>query len=99
MVRNAAGDDNAEKALYQQADDPPRLFDDGDWRAEWRGMPEFVQPKQQPYAVITVRLRDADDLAEFAMRMEQPLTAKTKAIWFPPLAWGDDGGQRYRECP
>ena len=66
-----------------------------DWRMEWKGMPEFVQEKQKPFATITVRFETQADLEEFAKLIGQPLTPKTKSIWHPQLVRGLFTGQRY----
>ena len=56
---------------------------------DWDGMPEFDQPLGEAYHKVIVRLRNADDVREFAKRMDQPnITEKTKAIWFPALERG-----------
>lgn len=46
-------------------------------------MPEFVQEKQRPYAVITVRFEDEYALNLFSSLVDQKLTPKTRSIWFP----------------
>lgn len=53
------------------------------WRAEWQGMPEFVQEKQRPFAQIIVRFETEADLQAFAALIGQKLTPKTKSIWHP----------------
>ncbi len=87
----------------------PTLFDLGaveeevseEWREEWKDMPEFVQDKQEPYAMINVRFRDQQDLDDFSKRIGQRLTVRSKAIWHPQLPRGttthkwyvDEGGE------
>jgi len=51
--------------------------------AEWVGMPEFVQEKQRPFSTITVRMETEEDLNDFAEKIGQKLTPKTKSIWHP----------------
>lgn len=77
------------------ADVQQALFDDHPWQAEWQGMPEFVQEKQEPYATLIVRFRNKDDLDEFARLIGQPLTPKSKSIWHPQLVRGIHSGKRY----
>jgi len=67
------------------------------WRDEWQGMPEFVQDKIEPYATITVRFANKDDLAEFAELVNQRLTNRTKSIWYPELVRGKHANKRYRD--
>jgi len=50
---------------------------------EWRGMPEFVQEKKEPFSKIVVRFECQEDLDEFAELIGQNLTPKTKSIWHP----------------
>lgn len=60
-----------------------------DWKSEWKGMPEFVQDKQKPFAQITVRFETAEALEEFSKMINQKLTQKTKSIWHPYKShWG-----------
>lgn len=49
----------------------------------WKGMPEFVQEKKEPFAKIIIRFETEDDLKNFATLINQKLTQKTKSIWFP----------------
>ena len=59
------------------------------WEQLWVDMPEFVQKKQEPYAMINIRFETKEDLEEFAGLIQQRLTAKTKSIWFPFRShWG-----------
>jgi len=62
---------------------------------EWVGMPEFVQEKQTPYSMITVRFDSEKDLQEFAKLIGQPLTNKTKSIWHPKLIRGKNADFRW----
>lgn len=50
---------------------------------EWTGMPEFVQEKKTEFSKIIVRFECEDDLKDFAERIGQKLTPKTKSIWHP----------------
>ena len=62
---------------------------------EWDGMPEFVQPKQEPYAQMTIRFACEKDLQEFAEMIGQKLTRKTKSIWHPELVRGKNSLKRW----
>lgn len=62
----------------------PCLFDtQTDWQAEWNGMPEFVQDDLTPFRVINLRFRNEKDVQEFARLVDQIITPKQKALWFP----------------
>lgn len=66
--------------------DPP-----AEWEEHWRSMPEFVQPKQEPYACINVRFSKQEDLDNFSQLLGQSLNQKTKSIWYPFKShWGAD---------
>jgi hypothetical protein len=54
-----------------------------DWRKEWQDMPEFFQEDLMPFRVLNVRFRNEEDVQEFARLMEQVITPKQKALWFP----------------
>ena len=65
----------------------------------WDDMPEFDQPEQGQYHLLRVRFDCEEDLKEFAKKVEQNVTSKTKAIWYPArekkeptvLKWVEDG--------
>ena len=46
----------------------------------WDDMPEFDQPEQGQYHLLRVRFDCEEDLKEFAKKVEQNITSKTKAI-------------------
>lgn len=77
------------------------LFGDVEFdpRDEWVGMPEFVQEKQKPFAQIIVRFRNQEDLDDFASKIGQKLTPKTKSIWHPVLERGIHSGKRWIDEP
>lgn len=48
----------------------------------WKGMPEFEQDDQTGYQ-IHIHFRNQKDIQTFAELIKQPITDKTKALWFP----------------
>jgi hypothetical protein len=56
-----------------------------EWKNHWHGMPEFNQPKSEPFSMIRVRFETKADLQEFAELIGQKLTPKTQSIWHPKL--------------
>lgn len=61
------------------------LFQGGEWyESEWQGMPEFNQENLKPRKTIYVHFAKLEDVAPFAELIQQPLTTRTRAIWFPP---------------
>lgn len=57
----------------------------------WFDMPDFKQEKILPYAKIIIRVESEEHLKELSERLEQPLTKKTKSVWFPAKShWGQD---------
>lgn len=75
-----------------------KLFDDNDesWRAEWMGMPEFIQGKsEKPYAQVIFRFANEKDLQDFAKIINQKLTRKTKSAWHPQIVRGLDANKIY----
>jgi hypothetical protein len=58
-------------------------YEEFDWRQEWQGMPEFFQEDLTPYRVLNLRFRNEEDVQEFAKLVEQVITPKQKALWFP----------------
>ena len=55
------------------------------WRDHWKGMPEFVQEDNKPYKKINVCFQTKEDVEAFRALMQQPITDKTKTIWYPPF--------------
>jgi hypothetical protein len=85
--------------LYSTEDDKnPPLFDKDEFdlcKREWKGMPEFVQGKQKPYAQIIFRFGSEEDLQEFAKLIGQKLTKRTKSAWHPQIVRGLDASKRW----
>lgn len=50
---------------------------------EWQGMPEFVQPDKSSYHSIVVHFKSEMDIEKFINIVNQPISLKTKFIWFP----------------
>ena len=72
---------------YFNKEPDPSLFDTGaDWMAEWKGMPEFEQGKQEEFAKIIIRFRNQKDVDDFAKLIGQKLTRLTKSTWHPAFA-------------
>jgi hypothetical protein len=59
-------------------------------------MPEFVQEKQEPFAKIIVRFDNAEALQDFADKIGQKLTPKTKSIWHPFKSHWGNGRKRWK---
>jgi hypothetical protein len=53
------------------------------WEKHWQGMPEFEQNKNKPFKTVYVHCRTEEDYNEFVKVMDQPMTIKTKSIWYP----------------
>ena len=50
---------------------------------EWAGMPGFDQDEQLAFHTIQVHLVNAKARKDFAKLIDQPITEKTKFIWYP----------------
>lgn len=79
MATNKNNVNDAENNLFILAgqEDEKVPYDYGD-------MPTFEQNDKKELA-ITVRFRNEDDFREFASMMDQTITPKTKAIWYPAI--------------
>ena len=64
--------------------------DNNIWKEYWVGMPEFVQPKKEPYSTIIFRFETEEDLQAFSELIGQKLTGKTKSAWHPEKERGAD---------
>ena len=67
----------------------------GDELEHWKGMPEFVQEKQEAFKKLIVRFNSQEDVDAFAELIGQKITPKTKSLWFPALVRGLNTGKRY----
>lgn len=75
-----------DSAIQQMLDDlavdvgiiPPVTPDD-----MWQGMPEFEQEDQESWKKIIVHFASEDDYKAFQKLIDQPMTEKTKYIWYP----------------
>lgn len=56
---------------------------DFDPNAEWEGMPEYEQEDRLADSSIIVNFASAEDRQAFAEFIRQPLTEKTKSVWYP----------------
>lgn len=60
------------------------LFDaPPDWKATWKGMPEYEQKNLMPWQTIKVHFRNFRDRQEFAELVGQRLTDQTPYVWYP----------------
>jgi hypothetical protein len=72
------------------------LFDEKfDVNMEWKDMPEFVQEDLSPFRVINLRFRNQEDVDKFAKLIQQKITPKQKALWFPEMQFRKTSHLRY----
>jgi hypothetical protein len=66
---------------------------------EWVGMPEFVQPKVDPFVkfdlILEKSLTSDDAIVQLAELLGQTVTLKTKSLYYPPFVRGVHSGKRY----
>jgi len=65
--------------------DPVQEHDEA---AEWQDMPEYEQENLYSAARVNVHFRSIDDKIAFGRLIDQALTEKTRAVWYPRR--GDD---------
>lgn len=53
------------------------------WKDEWRGMPEYVHQKLQPWKSVVVHFKTRTDMAIFSDLVGERLTIETQSIWYP----------------
>lgn len=66
---------------------------------EWQGMPAYEGDDQTATLQILVSFRTPEDRLEFARVIGQPITAFTRALWFPKAEWDETRDLRWRERP
>ena len=59
--------------------------DDKLWKKHWKDMPEYFQENNPPYKSVTMKFRKKEHYEDFAEKIEQDLSDKTKSIWYPVL--------------
>lgn len=59
------------------------LYEPDDPYAEWKEMPEFISEDKSGFKDLIVHFETVEDLNAFANLLNQPVTIKTKSIWFP----------------
>jgi hypothetical protein len=65
----------------------------------WRGMPEFEQKDLQPVKSIVVHFAEMNDIEKFSELIGQPITEKTKFIWYPEMERENLKALVYHEQP
>ena len=51
----------------------------------WQGMPDFEQESIEAWKKLIVHFKNEQDYKDFAELLSQPMTDKTKSIWYPYL--------------
>jgi len=57
---------------------PPEFYD-----KHWQNMPTYNQPDNGAYRQLIINFQNEEAVKNFAQLVNQPLTKKTKSIWFP----------------
>lgn len=71
---------------------------DREWKKHWKGMPEFINEKNEPFKKLLVSFRNEEDFNEFkALINQRNLTLKTKSIWHPNKERGQTSLMRWIE--
>jgi hypothetical protein len=65
------------------------------WKAEWVGMPEFVQYDLTPWKTLPIHFATPGDMAAFAELIGQKLSENTRSVWFPEAEIGRYSNKRY----
>jgi len=60
----------------------PKKFNAAD---HWKGMPEFTQNDAKPIHQVIVGFATKEDMHKFSKVIGQPLTAKTRSVWYPAV--------------
>ena len=66
-----------------------------DISGEWDNMPDFTQGDKTPDSTIFVHFTCDEDRQKFATLINQPVTEKTKTLWFPPQETMDTKNKIY----
>jgi len=74
-----------EKELEQLLAAANATADGFDPSKEWQGMPEFDQADKTAVRRIVVNFKSNADALEFAKLLGQPITDKTRSMWYPAV--------------
>lgn len=69
-------------------------IDQHDWKSEWVGMPEYNQKKTE-FHTVKVVLTTEDAMKEFSELIGQPVSLKSKIIYYPVKLVDTAKGKRY----
>jgi hypothetical protein len=73
------------------------LIAGGEWYEPlWQGMPEFAHANLLPVKSIKVHFLTWEAVEAFAVLMQQPITQRTRWLWYPRMAKVDRTAVRYR---
>lgn len=91
-------EDPAQSTLFPAEKDPEQLalFDVApDWKATWKGMPDFNQRDLTPWQSTIVHFKNREDRAAFSKLLGQTITDDTKSLWYPKAEIGHYVDKRY----
>lgn len=54
-------------------------------RDHWKGMPEYVSNDVGPVKALIVNFENMENVHKFAKLIGQPITAKTRSVWYPEV--------------
>lgn len=63
--------------------------------AEWEDMPEYSQENLLAFKTVYVHFKNEQDFKDFQNFINQPMTDKTKSIWYPKQEDMDTESKRY----
>lgn len=68
---------------------------DLDYEKEWQGMPEFDQKDKTAFKTVALHFHDQEAVEKFAKLIDQPITDKTRTIWYPNMIIEKASDKRY----
>ena len=54
-----------------------------EWEEHWQDMPEYISKDLSAKYQIMVSFKAYEDMKEFSKLINQPLSKKTKSVWYP----------------
>lgn len=65
------------------------------WEIHWWQMPEFSHQDLTPFRQIIVSFSTEDEVLDFSRLICQPITNKTRSVWFKPQEIGKYSDKSY----
>lgn len=68
-----------------------------DYKELWKGMPEYANANLTAIHQVKVSFESTEDMHKFSKLIGQPITAKTRSVWYPEVPTDHRYDKRYSD--